>query len=112
MEGSREEELDKLRSYVSCVYPFFEYGYWGIFCKESGELLGRAGFREGSYPLEIGYVIKRSFRGRGVATEVVEALLKYAAEELDITDVFAKIDRRNKASLRVAEKCGIRVEFM
>ena len=105
--GSKEEELEKLVSYVSCVYSFFEYGYWGVFLKETGELIGRAGFKEGEYPLEAGYVIKRSEWGKGYATEVLAELVRYAKEELDCTQIVANIDERNTASLRVAEKCGV-----
>lgn len=104
--GSREEELEKLISYVSCVYPFFEYGYWGIFSKETGELIGRAGFREGSYPPEAGYVICRESWGRGLATEILTALVSYAGEELGAEEVLVTIDKANRASVRVAEKCG------
>lgn len=105
--GTKEEELEKLVSYVSCVYSFFGYGYWGIFAKNSGELIGRAGFKEGAYPLEAGYVIKRSEWGKGLATEVVTELVHYAEEELGSTEIYANIDERNTASLRVAEKCGV-----
>ncbi len=105
--GSKEEELEKLVSYVSCVYSFFGYGYWGVFSKETGELIGRAGFKEGEYPLEAGYVIKRAEWGKGYATEVLSELVRYAKEELDYTEIVANIDERNIASLRVAEKCGV-----
>lgn len=105
--GSKEEELEKLVSYVSCVYSFYGYGYWGIFSKETGELLGRAGFKEGEYPLEAGYVIRRSDWGKGYATEVLSELVRYAKEELDCTEIVANIDERNTASLRVAKKCGV-----
>lgn len=105
--GSKEEELEKLVSYVSCVYSFFGYGYWGVFSKATGELLGRAGFKEGEYPLEAGYVIKHSEWGKGYATEVLTELVRYAKEELDCTEIVANIDERNTASLRVAEKCGV-----
>jgi len=105
--GSREEELQKLISYVSCVYSFFGYGYWGVFSKETGELIGRAGFKEGEFPLEAGYVIKRSHWGRGFATEILSELVRYAEEELGTTEIFANIHENNTASLRVAEKCGV-----
>ena len=105
--GSREEELEKLVSYTSYVYAFFGYGYWGVYLKETGELIGRAGFKEGEYPLEAGYVIKRSEWGKGYATEVLAELVRYAQEELDCIQIVANIDERNAASLRVAEKCGV-----
>lgn len=105
--GTKEEEMEKLVSYVSCVYSFFGYGYWGVFDKTTGELIGRAGFKEGAYPLEAGYVIKRSEWGKGLATEVLTELVRYAEEELGYTEIYANIDERNTASLRVAEKCGV-----
>lgn len=105
--GSREEELEKLVSYAAYAYSFFEYGYWGVFSKETGELIGRAGFKEGSYPLEAGYVIRRSDWGKGFATEVVSALVRYAKDELDSSEIHAVIDEQNIASLRVAKKCGL-----
>ena len=105
--GTREEELEKLVSYVSCVYSFFGYGYWGVFSKETGELIGRAGFKEGEYPLEAGYVIKRSEWGKGYATEVLSELVCYANEEMACTEIVVNIDERNTASLRVADKCGV-----
>ncbi|MBP3567728.1 MAG: GNAT family N-acetyltransferase [Lachnospiraceae bacterium] len=105
--GTREEEINKLLSYVAHVYSFFGYGYWGIFNKSNGELIGRAGFQEGIYPLKAGYVIKRSEWGKGLATEVLNGLVQYAEEELDCTEIHADIDERNTASLRVAEKCGL-----
>lgn len=108
-EGDREEEMEKLISYVSCVYSFFGYGYWGVFSKANGELIGRAGFKEGSYPLEAGYVIKHSEWGKGLATEVLSALIEYAEQELDCTDVFVKIAAENKASARVAQKCNVTI---
>ena len=104
---SREEELEKLVSYVSYVYSFFGYGYWGVFSKETGELIGRAGFKEGEYPLEAGYVVKRSEWGKGYATEVLTELVRYAKDELDCAEIVVNIDERNSASLRVAEKCGV-----
>lgn len=105
--GSKEEELEKLISYVSQVYSFFGYGYWGVFSKETGELIGRAGFKEGEYPLEAGYVIKRSHWRQGYATEVLSELVHYAEEELGTSEIYANIDEQNIASLRVAEKCGV-----
>lgn len=101
-----KEEIEKLMAYVSYVYSFFEYGYWGIFLKDTNELIGRAGFQEGSWPLEVGYVIKYAFWGQGLATEVLSELLIYGEEELGCEEFFIKIAEDNKASIRVAEKCG------
>ena len=107
--GNCEEELEKLRSYVTHVYSFFGYGYWGVFSKKTGKLIGRAGFKEGSFPPEAGYVIEQSLWGHGLATEILKALLVYAVEELASEEILAKADAENKASLRVLEKCGFQI---
>ncbi len=104
--GTREEELEKLVAYASYVYSFYEYGYWGVFFKDTGELIGRAGFKEGSWPLEVGYVIKYAFWGKGFATEILSELLVYGKEELGCEEFLVRIEEQNKASLKVAKKCG------
>ena len=109
--GSREEEFEKLISYVSCVYSFFEYGYWGVFLKDNDRLIGRAGFKEGSYPPEAGYVIERSLWGQGYGTELLRGLILYAKDEIFAEKVLAKIDARNTASVHVAMKCGFSYEM-
>lgn len=105
-----EEEAEKLSSYSKAAYPFFGYGFYGVYESESGKLIGRAGFKEGSSPLEVGYLLDCDVWGRGIATEVVSALVRYAKEELGITELVAQIHHDNAASRRVAEKCGIRIE--
>lgn len=106
--GDRRTEQEKWNAYLRWNYSFFGYGYWGVFEKETGKLIGRAGFRAGSEPLEIGYLLDDTVWGRGLATEVLEVLLCYAKTELDASEVVAKIHRENTASLRAAEKAGMR----
>lgn len=105
-----EEEAEKLSSYAKTAYSFFGYGFYGVYERESGALIGAAGFKEGSFPLEAGYLLESRAWGRGIATEVLTALVRYAKEELGITELVAKICHGNMASRRVAEKCGVRVE--
>ncbi len=104
--SENREELEKLFSYGTCVYSFFEYGYWVIISKETGKLIGRAGFLEGSYPPEIGYVIEHSQWGKGYATETVKALLQYASEEIACECILARVSKKNVVSAHIAEKCG------
>ena len=104
--GTKKEEIEKLIGYSSFVYSFFEYGYWGVFLKETNELIGKAGFREGSWPLEAGYVIKYDFWGQGLATEVLSELIVYGKEELGCEEFLVQMEEQNKASFRVAIKCG------
>lgn len=104
----RKTEQEKWNAYLRWTYSFFGYGYWGVFEKETGKLVGRAGFRAGSEPLEIGYLLDDTVWGRGLATEILDALLDYAKTELEVPEITARIHRENIASLRTAEKAGMR----
>ncbi len=58
----------------------------------------------------IGWVINPEFAGQGYAIEAVRGLLKYLGEDLGIRRFTAKIDQRNRDSVRLAENLGMRRE--
>ncbi len=53
---------------------------------------------------ELGYVIHDQYKSRGIATELVNALLKYGFEEMRLKEIFAVTALANIASQRVLEK--------
>ena len=55
---------------------------------------------------EIGYWIGEPFWGRGIASEVIPAVVDYAFGELDLVRVYALVFDYNRASARVLEKSG------
>jgi RimJ/RimL family protein N-acetyltransferase len=57
--------------------------------------------------VEIGWVVARAHRGRGVATEAVAAVAAQALDGLGLDHVVAYIRPANGASVRVAEKVGL-----
>jgi RimJ/RimL family protein N-acetyltransferase len=59
---------------------------------------------------EIGWMLLAEHQGRGLAAEACEAILRLAFEDLGFHRVFARIEVRNDASLRLAEKLGMRRE--
>lgn len=59
---------------------------------------------------EIGYSIVRDFRGRGIATEAVRAILSEAFEQADLTRINAFCVPENAASRRVLQNAGFREE--
>ena len=77
----------------------------------SGQLVGDIGLStvDGEPGVvKVGYTIDPTFQGRGYATEAVRALVVYAFETLaaDVVRMHASAD--NAASIRVAEKAGLR----
>ena len=56
--------------------------------------------------VELGYIVAREARGRGVATEMVRRLTAWAFAELGALRIYLLIDVQNVASERVAARCG------
>jgi RimJ/RimL family protein N-acetyltransferase len=56
--------------------------------------------------LELGYVVTPAARGRGVATELLRQLTRWAFDEVGAERIRLIIDVENAASERVAERCG------
>ncbi|MGZ6645259.1 MAG: GNAT family N-acetyltransferase [Solirubrobacteraceae bacterium] len=65
--------------------------------------------REGR-EVELGYITAPSARGRGVGTGMLDELTRWAFDELGALRVTLIIDVENKASSRVAERCGYVLE--
>jgi RimJ/RimL family protein N-acetyltransferase len=61
--------------------------------------------REGRQ-LELGYIVHPDARGRGVATEALILLTRWAFEELGALRAYLYINVENVPSLRVAERAG------
>ena len=87
-------------------------GWWAMELRETGELAGRVGafYRDGFPDLEIGWFTHRGFWGRGLATEAARAVVRYAFDVRGEPRVTAFIDAGNTASLRVAERLGMRYD--
>jgi RimJ/RimL family protein N-acetyltransferase len=59
---------------------------------------------------EIGWILHPAHSGRGYATEAVHALLHLVFDDLGLHRVTARIDARNEASLRLADRLRMRRE--
>lgn len=62
--------------------------------------------RDPSGPVEVGYALDRPYWGRGLATEVVGALVEIGFRVIDLPGLFARLDPPNVASARVLKKHG------
>ncbi len=106
---------DWIRELVEEVYPTRGYGPWAVVERTQGKVIGYCGlfhFKDlgGQPEIEVGYRLERSHWGLGYATEAVRGVRDYAFSKLDITRLVALIDPQNGASIRVAEKAGMRYE--
>ena len=70
-------------------------------------IIGACGIHEGeSGETEMGYWIAKDWWGQGFATEAARAVIDYAFEEFEATELRAGARVVNSASRRVLEKCG------
>ncbi|MGZ5032138.1 MAG: GNAT family N-acetyltransferase [Usitatibacter sp.] len=84
------------------------YGMWALELRETGELIGRAGFLDppGWPGFELGWLLGRNHWGKGYAIEAASAALRYAFEVLKRDRVISLIRPGNVRSIRVAEALG------
>jgi aminoglycoside 6'-N-acetyltransferase len=81
--------------------------------KESGKVIGQSNIglvAKEHHHAEIGWVVNPLYSNQGYATEVTKALITFAFQKFDLHRISAYIDQRNSASIRVAERLGMRLE--
>ena len=75
----------------------------------TGAFLGAAMYvriDRGAQEGEAGYLLAPAGRGRGVASRALRLLTRWGFDELDLERIELRIDAANRASERVAERCG------
>ena len=87
-------------------------GMWAVEQRATGAFLGTVGFAapEGWPGFELAWTLARRWWGQGYATEGARAALSYAFTALDTGRVISLIHPENRASIRVAERIGERLQ--
>jgi RimJ/RimL family protein N-acetyltransferase len=110
---TREECWTKFLRYVG-HWSVFGFGYWVVEERETAEFVGEVGFGNfkrdlepsiGTIP-ELGWILTPTRHGRGYATEAAQAALGWGRKHFDSTGFACLIHPDNRASIRVAMKCG------
>ena len=103
--------MERLRGFRA-KFDLGQDAIYGAFSPDESELVGSAGLhpRVGSGGLEIGYWIRTSRTGAGLATEVAAALTRVAIEICGVDRVEIHVDPGNAASLAVPRRLGYREE--
>lgn len=86
------------------------FGQWAVEDRETGALLGRVGLHHPpDWPgTELGWLLDRQRWGEGLATEAATAARDWAFATSDLPELISLIQPGNAASVRVAEKLGMR----
>lgn len=121
-----ETEIEKQKAYIKNIYHFYGYGLWGVFLKETNELIGQCGIQNTSVggndsvgnnasardnaslrdteEFELGYLIDSSCWGHGYGKECTQAVLDLAFHHFSMDRIVSVIHSGNLPSLSVAEE--------
>lgn len=104
------EAREKLEAGPLADYAKYGYGRFAVEYRETGRVIGFCGIKyipEIGLP-EIGYRFLKPYWGRGLGTEAARVCVDFARDDLKIRKLVALIMPENIASIRVAEKLGMR----
>lgn len=106
------EEASEVVDYLINCYqdengPFV----YAIFKKENNINIGYVQLSKVKEGYEIGYHVAKLYTGNGYATRAVSLFLNFISENSNIREIFGIALSKNKASLRVLEKCGFEPIF-
>lgn len=86
------------------------YCQWALVLKATSALVGFCGFVPADDGAEIGWRLAKSCWGQGLATEAARTVLKHGFDILGFQRVIATVQTPNRASIRVCEKLGMKLE--
>lgn len=110
------KSLEDTQAYFQKKIESFESGngfYFGIFLKESSELIGHISVREIDWNIpkgELAYFILSGFAGQKYSYEALQAFRDWCISEKGFVRIFMKIAPDNVASKKVAAYCDFKQE--
>lgn len=93
------------------VYYKYNRGRLIAELKSTGEIIGWAGLKyiPEEDVTDVGYRFYKKFWGHGYATESAKAFIDHGFNALGLDRIVAHARKENAASLRVLEKCGMKI---
>jgi ribosomal-protein-alanine N-acetyltransferase len=113
VEHSSLAYTEEYLKYIESRYAIGDFYDWAVVLKDSGKMIGTCGFAKIDTlndSAELGYVLNPEYRGKGIAAEAAERVVRFGFEELKLNRIEARFMQGNEASLRVMEKLGMSFE--
>ncbi|MBA8901121.1 GNAT family N-acetyltransferase [Phyllobacterium sp. P30BS-XVII] len=107
-----EETRRWLRVLAKTTSPY-ETMAWAVADRTTDQCIGMVNYhhREArNHRLEIGYILRTEWQGRGLMGEAVQALVNHCSENLKIHRISAIIHPDNAASIKLVERLGFEYE--
>lgn len=109
-----EETKEELEWFLEGHPEHPELGLWATILRESGAFIGRCGLLpwtiEGRDEVEVAYLIDKRYWGRGLGSEAARGVLEHGFGVLGLERLVCLIEPGNDASIKVAERIGMRFE--
>ncbi len=109
-----EETKEELEWIIDVYYGQYGFGLWATIHKETGQFIGRCGLIPWTIndrpEVEVAYLLDKAYWGQGLATEAVQAIVRYAFEDLQLSRLICLTDPEHVASQNVAKKVGMKFE--
>jgi len=107
--------LERVERFIVSQQKHWEqrgYGNWGLLPAGENQIIGWAGLQylPELAETEVGFLLDRSFWGRGIATQAARAALRFGFETCNLPRIIALVHPDNLASRRVIGKCGMAYE--
>ena len=104
--------LEKIQQFIVRQQQHWDshgYGHWGLVPSGENQIIGWAGlqFLPELNETEVGYLLDKSYWGKGFATEAARASIEFGFENCRLDHVIALVAPENLASRRVVEKCNL-----
>jgi RimJ/RimL family protein N-acetyltransferase len=109
-----EDARDYILTRLIASYENNGFGMYLVLMKETGKPAGICGLvkRDGLDDVDIGYAFLPQYWSRGYATESALAVKEYAKNTIGLDRLVGITDPKNRGSIRVLEKIGLKFERM
>ncbi|MFJ5622791.1 GNAT family N-acetyltransferase [Peribacillus loiseleuriae] len=110
---SKDETLNNFIKVVIEEYEKGQSATWAIVYKESNKVIGTCSFVDWSNEhkkAEIGYVLNKSYWGKGLASEAIIKIIQYGFETVKLNRIEGGCDIDNIGSEKVMVKVGFEYE--
>jgi RimJ/RimL family protein N-acetyltransferase len=105
------EEADKALKSIIKHWTTHGFGRWGAVDKKTHEFVGFGGLRSLFGTPEVVYHLTKAHWGKGLATELARASLRFGFEEHQFERIVAIAKPDNAASIHIMEKIGMLYEM-
>ena len=115
MFWTSHNDINKTREWIAFEIGQIEKEDWyrfAVVLKETKELIGTVliYFEEEVDCWEIGYNLGKKYWSKGYTTEAMKRVMKFATEELKLTQIVGRYAKENPASGNVMKKLGFQYE--